>query len=248
MKNKIKVFLQKLLGFDRYLYFFSIYIINSLKWNKKEGDFVFFRNIIPNGGVILDIGANIGAMSVHLARSHKNSQIFAFEPIPDNIRCLKKIIAHYKLNNVTLIESALGDIKGSIEMVMPVNKSARLQGLSHVLHQSITENNEGNKFVTPITTLDNFFIEKNITDPVIAIKLDVENFEFFVLKGAENTIKKFRPLIYCELWDNKNRQDCFTLMKEHGYAIRVLYNNELIDFDSLRHKTQNFFFIPEQLN
>jgi len=248
MKNSIKVFLQKLLGFDRYLYFFSIYIINTLKWNKKEGDFVFFRNMVPDGGIILDIGANIGAMAVHLARTHKNSQIIAFEPIPDNVRCLKKVVGHYKLNNITLIESALGEKAGTIEMVMPVNKSARLQGLSHVLHQSITENNEGNKFVTPITTLDDFFKNKNITDAVTAIKLDVENFEYFVLKGAENTIKKFKPLIYCELWDNKNRLDCFTLMKEHGYTIKVLHNNELIDFDHLLHKTQNFFFIPEQPN
>lgn len=245
MKNNIKVILQKLLGFDRYLFFFSMYIIYSLKWNKKEGDFVFFRNMIPDGGIILDIGANIGVMSVHLARTHKNSDIISFEPIPDNINCFKKIIRHYKINNITLIENALGDNTGTLEMVMPVHRSARLQGLSHVIHQSITDNNEGDRFVTPVTTLDNFFQKMNTGKPVNAIKIDVENFEYFVLKGATETLKKNKPIIYCELWENKNREDCFSLVTELGYDILVLSENSLCKFDPCIHKTQNFFFIPK---
>lgn len=245
MKNSIKVFLQKLLGFDTYLFLFSIYIINTLKWNKKERDFVFFRNMISDNGIILDIGANIGAMAVHLARTHKNASIYAFEPIPNNFITIKRIIRRYKINNITLIESALGDETGTIEMVMPMQKSAKLQGLSHVLHQSITENNEGEKFLTPITTLDNFFIEKNIEKPITAIKMDVENFEYFVLNGSKEILKKYKPVIYCELWENKNREDCFSLLKELGYETRVLHRKKLCTFDSSIDKTQNFFFIPK---
>jgi len=245
MKNTIKVILQKLLGFERYLYFFSIYIINSLKWNKKEGDFVYFRDMVPDGGLILDIGANIGVMSVHLARTHKNSAVIAFEPMPDNIKCLKKIIRHYHLNNIRIIESALGDHAGTIEMVMPKQGSARLQGLSHVIHESITENNNGNRFVTPLTTLDIFFQEPPEEKPVTAIKIDVENYEYYVLKGAVSLLEKFKPIIYCELWDNKNRDDCFSLLSTLGYEIRVLSKNQLCAYDATTDKTQNFFFIPK---
>jgi len=245
MKNSIKVILQKLLGFENYLFLFAVYIISSLRWNKKEGDFIFFRDMIPDEGMILDIGANIGVMAVHLARAHKKAMICAFEPIPYNIKTLKRIVRKYKINNISVVESALGDKTGTIEMVMPVHKSARLQGLSHVLHQSITENNEGERFSPPITTLDNFFKENPSDKPITAIKIDVENFEYFVFKGATETLKKHRPIIYCELWENKNREDCFSLFTELGYDIQVLQGNKLYNFDPSLHKTQNFFFIPK---
>ncbi|HNW70651.1 MAG TPA: FkbM family methyltransferase [Bacteroidales bacterium] len=245
MKNTIKVILQKLLGFENYLFLFAIYIIRSLRWNKKEGDFIFFRDMIPDEGMILDIGANIGVMAVHLARTHKNATICAFEPIPYNIKTLKRIVRKYSIDNISVIESALGDKTGTIEMVMPVHKSARLQGLSHVLHQSITENNEGEKFSTPVITLDSFFKDNPSGKQIIAIKIDVENFEYFVFKGATETLKKYKPVIYCELWENKNREDCFALLTELGYNIQVLHGNKLCNFDPLLHKTQNFFFIPK---
>ncbi|HNZ42322.1 MAG TPA: FkbM family methyltransferase [Bacteroidales bacterium] len=245
MKNTIKVILQKLLGFDRYLYIFSIYIINTLKWNRKEGDFIFFRNMVPNGGLILDIGANIGVMSIHLARTHKDSNVIAFEPMPDNIKCLKKIIRHYGLNNISLIETALGERAGTIEMVMPTQGSARLQGLSHVIHESITDNNTGNRVVTPLTTLDDFFQQHPGSKPVTAIKIDVENYEYYVLKGAVSLLQRCKPIIYCELWENKNRDDCFSLLSTLGYEIRVLDKKHLSPYNPSIHKTQNFFFIPK---
>ena len=44
-----------------------------------------------------------------------------------------------------------------------------------------------------------------------AIKMDVENFEYFVLEGGKELIKKHKPIIYTELWENQNREKCFQL-------------------------------------
>jgi FkbM family methyltransferase len=245
MKNLIKTILQKLLGFETYLFWFALYIIKTLKRNKKEGDFIYFRDMIPDGNIILDIGANLGAMAVHLSRTHPNSTIYAFEPILQNIKTLEKVLHHYKIKNVKVVKIALGHTSGEIEMVMPVQHSAKLQGLSHVVHESITEFNEGEKYKTPITTLDLFLKENNITIPVSAIKLDVENFEYFVLEGGHETIIKDRPIIYTELWMNENREKCFTFITDINYSIKVLNENVLVDFDPEFHITQNFFFIPQ---
>jgi FkbM family methyltransferase len=244
MKNLIKTILQKLLGFDTYLFLFSLYIINTLKRNKNEGNFIFFRDMVPDGNIILDIGANIGVMSVHLSRTHPNAVIYAFEPIPQNIKAMEKVIRHYKLKNIRIIKSALGNTCGEVEMVMPVQHKAKLQGLSHVVHESITDFNVGVKYKTPLTTLDVFLKENNITKSVTAIKLDVENFEYFVLEGGRETIIKHRPVIYTELWDNENRQKCFTFIQNLNYSVKVLYQNELVDFDTELHSNHNFFFIP----
>jgi FkbM family methyltransferase len=244
MKNLIKAILQKLFGFNTYLFLFSIYIIRTLSRNKKERDFVYFRDMIPDGSIILDIGANIGVMTIHLSLTHPDSIIYSFEPIPQNCKTLERVIGYYKIKNVRIEKSALGNTSGEIEMVMPVQNSVKFQGLSHVVHDSITEFNEGTKYKTPITTLDTFFRENIIEKPVLAIKLDVENFEYFVLEGGRETISHYRPIIYTELWENENREKCFTFIQNLNYSVKVLFENVLVDFNPKLHVTQNFFFIP----
>ena len=244
MKARVKKILQRLLGFDRYLFLFSIYVINTLRWNKKEGDFLHFLSMIPEKGIILDIGANIGIMSVWLGRNRPESKIISFEPMPHNIKALHKVLKHYKLQNVQIVEKALGNSTGEVEMIMPVLDEVKMQGLSHVVHETITDFNKGSTFTTPIIKLDDCEHLKDTTEVITAIKLDVENFEFFVLEGAQVIINKYRPLIYTELWENENRQKCFQLMKSKGYNIKVLQQKKLVDFEAQKHLTQNFFFIP----
>jgi hypothetical protein len=136
----------------------------------------------------------------------------------------------------------LGDQNKVIEMIMPVDASVKKQGLSHVVHESINDLNDGVRYSVLQRTLDSVATEIKI--PFYAIKMDVENFEFYVLKGGTESIAKYRPIIYCELWDNENRSRCFTILTDLGYSIKVLRNNKLDDYNKLIHSTQNFFFIP----
>ena len=83
--------------------------------------------------------------------------------------------------------------------------------------------------------------------PVSAIKMDVENFEYYVLEGAKETLEKHKPIVYCELWENENREKCFELMKGLDYDIKILHKKKLVDFDNIIHQTQCFFFIPKKI-
>ncbi len=244
MKSKVKKILQRLLGFDNYLFLFSLFIIHTLRWNRKERDFLKFLKLIPDGTTVLDIGANIGIMSVWLGKKLPASKIISFEPMPQNIKTLKRVLNFYRLKNVKVVEKALGNHSGNVDMVMPVLDSVKMQGLSHVVHDTITEFNEGNSVKVPILKLDDCVELKNGGAKLSAIKLDVENFEYFVLQGGEKIISKYKPLIYTELWENENRHNCFKLMNSLGYSIRVLQKNQLVDYKPEKHNTQNFFFIP----
>src|SRR5215467_4064767 len=133
VKNFVKLILQKLLGFDNYLFIFSIFTINRLQRNCHEKEFVQFMNMIPEDGHVLDIGSNIGIMAVPLAKRVKLGKVFSFEPMPQNIKALKRIVAHYKLKNIKLYEMALGEEIGELKMVMPVINNVKMQGLSHVV-------------------------------------------------------------------------------------------------------------------
>ncbi len=244
MKSWIKKILQKLLGFDRYLFVFALSIISTLRWNRNERDFIYFLKLIPDGGTVLDIGANIGIMSVWLGRKLKQTKILAFEPIPQNIKALKKVLRFYGVRNVQVIEKAVGNKNGKAEMVMPILDEVKMQGLSHIVHESINEFNEGNVYQTSIIKLDDCLELQNDDLRLTAIKLDVENFEYFALAGAKSLILKHKPLIYTELWENENRNKCFELLQSIGYNIQVIHNRQLIAYDENRHHTQNFFFVP----
>ncbi len=239
VKNTTKYILQKVLGFQFYLYVFSLFKIRTLHSDSNEKDFFYFLSMLKDGeGSVLDVGANIGIMTVHLGQQLPNSVIHAFEPMPTNVSVLKKIISKFKLKSVKLHEIALGDSVGSVKMVLPKNGRTKMQGLSHVKHESITEWNDGEEFEVPLDTLDNILPSEKIQ----GIKIDVENFEYFALKGGRKILEKDHPIIYAELWDNENRAKCFELLNEFSYQAFIVSDNKLIAYESKKHMSQNFIF------
>ena len=245
MKNAAKLILHKLLGFKNYLFVFSMYKIVTLKKDRNEKDFFQFLKYIPENTIVLDIGANIGIMTVHAARAIKGVTVFSFEPMPTNIVAFKRIINYFKLKNVVLFEIALGNTEGEVEMVMPVISNVRMQGLSHVIHHSIADNNEGERIKVPLRMLDKMEELTKTEQRISAIKIDVENFEFFVLDGAKNLITKNKPNVYAELWDNENREKCFALFNKLHYKTFVVLDNNIVEYDSSKHRTQNFIFLAD---
>lgn len=240
MKNSIKYILQQLLGYQNYLMLFAHFKIVNVSKDKKESDFFHFIKLLNNPQVVLDIGANIGIMTTHLSNRFPDAKIHAFEPMPDNLSVLKRIIKRYKLNNVRLHEIALGAVNGKVKMVLPKQGKTKMQGLSHVVHESINEWNEGIQVEVNSMALDFLFPEINVQ----GIKLDVENFEYFVLMGGKSLIERSRPIIYTELWDNENRQRCFAFLKEINYQAHVVVGDCLKTYDSEKHRHQNFIFLP----
>lgn len=245
MKKTVQYILHKLLGFKNYLFVFSLFKIKTLKSDKNEKDFFQFLSLIPPDSVVLDIGANIGIMTVHIAQRIKNVTVFSFEPMPNNIEAFKRIINYFKLKNVRLFEIALGNTEGEAEMVMPVISNVRMQGLSHVVHDTIPENNDGERFKVPLKMLDKMPEIISADKRISAIKIDVENFEFFVLDGAKQMLQKHKPIVYAELWENENREKCFNLFLQLNYQPFVVLNNTMVNFDITQHKTQNFIFKPQ---
>lgn len=244
MKTFIKYILQKILGLETYLYVFARFIIVKLRWDKNEKDFFHFMKLFPDGGVILDLGANIGVTSYHLAKNFPKSTIFSFEPLALNMNTLKRIKQKFDLENIKEFQIALGEKPGTLEMVMPVINNVPMHGLSHVIHETNSELNSGLKYKVPVVSLDEFDNLKACTKKITALKIDVENFEYFVLKGGEKLIAENQPIIYCELWENDNRKKCFDLLNNLGYSALVLQKKELVPFEKAVVEKHNFFFLP----
>ncbi|UKN02959.1 FkbM family methyltransferase [Paracrocinitomix mangrovi] len=242
MKNFIKYILQSLLGYKRYLFVFARYKINNLKSDRKEKDFFAFLNAIEKEGDLLDVGANIGIMTIHLAQKFPNRKIYSIEPVPSNIEVLYKVIAKYKVKNVEVITSAVGNKDGEeVSMILPEQGKVKMQGLAHIKHDSITEWNDGIEFKVKSETLDTLFTGIKI----VGIKMDIENYESFALEGAQKLISAHQPVIYLELWDNDNRTKCFDTLLNLGYSAFVNSESGLKPFDPKTDHKQNFIFVHQ---
>lgn len=243
MKKKIQNILQQVLGFERYLYWFAQFKIKTFKWDIQEKDFFHFLKLLKPTSHVLDIGSNIGVTTFHLARQVPKGKVYSFEPIPPNFQTLEKIKEHYRLQNVELFQLAIGDENAEVEMVMPEIEQVQMQGLSHVVHEALTDFNEGQKFKATLRKLDSLDIFNG--QSIDGIKLDIENFEYFALKGGQLLIEKHQPIIYAELWENDNRYQCFDFMRTIGYTIHVLNGKGLVQYNAQKHTRQNFFFLPK---
>lgn len=242
MKTLVKFVLQKILGFKNYLFIFSLYVVATLKRDRKEGDFLYFVGLLPDNSTVLDIGANIGVMSVHLARKLPASEIFSFEPVPENLSTLRRLIRFFKLTNVKIFDFALGNYDGTAEIILPEHNHVKFHGLSHIKDVEGSEGDQGLKYIVPIHKLDTIAELQTLTKPLSGIKIDVENYEYNVLEGARELIIRYKPIIYAELWENHNRTKCLQLMDEIGYQTFILQKGNLVIFDRDKHHTQNFFF------
>jgi FkbM family methyltransferase len=248
MKSLIKLILQKILGLSNYLFVFSIFISATLKHNRKEGDFLHFLSLLPDNSLVLDIGANIGVMTIHMGRKLPKATVYSFEPLPANLHNLRKLVKFFNLKNVKVFETALGNYEGTASIILPEENHVKMQGLTHVEGVEGSENSRGMKFEVPMHRLDDIPELLDPKKPLSGIKLDVENYEFQVLEGATRLIYRYKPIIYTELWDNQNRSKCFQMLNEAGYRTFILEKGNLIPYDSLKHTTQNFFFLHPAYN
>ena len=147
------------------------------------------------GMVALDIGANIGSITLHMARLLGNTgQVLAFEPAPPIIQRLQENVTRNNFNDrITIFNFALADTEGSMELAY-ADINTENQGMG-----SLTNNN--NEVVTLLCTvqvrrLDDMALDLARCD---LIKIDIQGAETAFLKGAGLFLKRFKPKILMEI-------------------------------------------------
>ena len=141
--------------------------------------------------LVLDVGGNVGLWSMHFSRVF--DRVVAYEPIPVNQDCfMRNTIEHptRPTPNVELRRVALGAEVGEVTLECEPHVTSG----THVAPQDASKMKEGAMmFTSPLTTID-----AERYDFVDAIKIDVEGFEYPVIKGAEETIRRCKPIICIE--------------------------------------------------
>ncbi len=243
MKHFVIRNLHSLLGFENYLVFFSIFKILTLKLDRRKREYLYFTGLFESSANIIVIGANTGITTVPIAKKVNEGKVYAIEPVIENYNALTKVLKHYKLKNVETINIALGNENKMVDMIMPVLNDAKSHGLCHVNDESISGYKEGIIIPVKMQKLDELFL--NYGAKINGIKIVAENYERFIFEGSEEVIKKNRPLIYCELWYNENREKTLDMIRKWNYDIKVLVKGRLVNYIEKIHFTKNLFFIPK---
>lgn len=177
--------------------------------------------------IVLDIGANLGAYSIPLAKSIQaaGGKVYGFEPQRIVYYQLCGNVVLNRLQNYYAYNCAVGDVLGDIEVPDIDYESNRNIGAFSLEKKYREEHGIERSLKTTtntvfVTMLDEFQVEKA---PAL-IKIDVEGFELNVLKGAVNFLKQhqFPPILF-EAWDldwfQKDREELINFVLSLGYNL-----------------------------
>jgi FkbM family methyltransferase len=165
----------------------------------SRGEDQLFAQLAPPGGLALDVGANIGALTLPLARIvGARGAVVAFEPQRAVYQLLCTNLALNEINNVRAIHAAAGQAAGrTFVPVFDHSKPGNFGG--------IELNDQGGEPVE-VMTIDSLQLPA-----CHFIKIDVEGRERSVIAGAAATIARCRPVLYVE---NDRRQQSPELIRQ----------------------------------
>lgn len=146
-----------------------------------------FRNAV-------DIGAHVGFWTIQMAKRFEH--VYCFEPVARHRECFGVNCAG--LSNIELVGCAIGEKPGMINITSNPTSSgdSRVNGGGDI----------------PMKTLDSFELQH-----IDFIKIDTEGYELFAIQGAEQTIKRCRPMMVVE--QKGHGMKYFGFEKEEGVEL-----------------------------
>jgi FkbM family methyltransferase len=178
------------------------------------------------GGVLVDVGANVGLYSIQLARRVERLKVLAFEPVAATYETLRRnLVKNGADARVDARRLALGERRGAVRM------TTRLQAGNFMVEEGASAASEAVEGVE-VRRLDDVLAE--VGSPVDAIKCDVEGAELGVLRGGEETLERDRPTLLLEIderWVARyghTGADVLNFLIDRGYRYERIVGEELL--------------------
>lgn len=218
--------------------------INDNRTEEEKSIKYFYSNVPLDRPVnIIDCGAQSGLYSLY-AKYLPNATFYSFEPFVTTFGLLNDNIRLNNLTNVKTYNIGLSDKPGRSVL----NTCTSHNGL-HTMGNNVKRFVDIQPTEIEVNAIDNLFYDMDI--PVDFIKIDTEGWELFILKGAEKTIRKYKPQIQIE-WNQINMIQCNVDVNELinyidyiGYKIQNVTGEEA--FIVPRSEIDNFKNIPDHI-
>jgi FkbM family methyltransferase len=193
------------------------------------------REYVARGDTVYDIGANLGYVSLSLAKCvGPGGRVIAFEPVPQNAAAFRESVRINRLANIQLMECAASDSSGESVIRIAGNSSTA----SLVWHRNDPSASE---IVIKTVSIDELVESGEMGHPKF-VKIDVEGAEGSVLKGMRRTLAASNPVLFIECSD-LGRETTWHMLRELGYRCQSAITRQGIDaFEEYRHS--DFLWLP----
>ena len=182
----------------------------------------FLNEFLRLEDVCLDVGANLGYLTRLMANQvGRKGAVYAYEPNPTAFRLLQANT--HDLPQAHIHQLAVSDIRGTAPFSVTANGTT----------SSLGQRDEAKRTINaPVNTLDSLTARLPRVD---FLKIDVEGFEFQVMRGGLEMIQQHKPLIYFEFLDDYGRarsvsiKEYEALLQPLGYRLRWVSPNYPFD-------------------
>lgn len=212
-------------GLSKTLFYRGIHEPLPTAWVRRE---------VEPGMTVIDVGANLGYYALlEAVRAGPGGRVYALEPVPTTYDLLCR---NLELNRATNVEPhclALAAAPGPMTMRLP-----RRRNWAHLPHPALNSARARRLAALPhsaveveATTLDAFVRDARIRS-LHFLRMDVEGFEIEVIRGAQETLSRHRPLkVLMELHpflseDGRPFAELVLALHEAGLAVRYLAREE----------------------
>lgn len=189
-----------------------------------------YYNLVKEGDVVLDVGANQGIYSLAFAKLIGSAgKVIAIEPFNEMNNYLKYNIEINNFKNIEIIEKVISDKIGFEEIDFG----------NGIVSASIVRNfkNSEKKKVKSIT-IDEICKNLNRLD---FIKIDIEGAELKALKGAEKVISNFKPKLSLEV-DQNSFGEINSFLQRYGYKPFIFNHQKLIEVSGITKEYPTMIF------
>lgn len=145
---------------------------------------------LKNAGVrtVIDVGAHTGEFSSAIRAVVPEVQLYAFEPLPDCCRELRKKLGMN--GSLHVFQVALGDENGSVEFWRSSSpKSSSLLRMSNLHQEAFPWSADNHPITVQLLKLDDYEDKMKLASKTL-LKIDVQGYEDRVLRGATQVLKQ----------------------------------------------------------
>ncbi|MFR9522953.1 MAG: FkbM family methyltransferase [Rikenellaceae bacterium] len=243
MNKAIHKILYKALPLKLYLRVVSsmLFVLLRLGWgrNKEVVEYIYhLRNLVREGDVAIDIGANLGYYTRTLSDIVGSAGvIYAVEPVPPIFEVLAANTRHR--SNVTLMNVALGNDNCSITMA---NDSVAAQGYFGTGQNFVQESSE-NEAITFTAVMQRGSQLFSTLQRLDLVKCDIEGYERVVLPEMMPLIERFRPIVLLES-GGATRGAMINLFTSINYKCYTLHGGQEVELDPTADSGKDIIFRP----
>ena len=173
------------------------------------------RELIQPGAVIYDVGANIGYVSLLLAKAAgPGGHVYAFEALPGNVAQWRRNVA---LNGM---EARLSLFAGAVtQSAEPVRFLVHASGgMGKAAGSAGRADQYQSEISVPGLSLDEFVYGQGNPPPQV-VKMDIEGGEVLALPGMRRVLAQARPLMLMELHGPESSRAAWETLTAAGYTI-----------------------------